>query len=156
MPSTEISPRPGSQSDTAVTWLRVSVPVLSEQMTVVEPSVSTADSRRMITPRAAMRCTPTASAIVIATGRPSGTIDTIWLMATIITSVNGSPRNSPSAVTSANRPSAALISQRPNCSMRRSSGVPISSARSVRPAISPTSVCAPVATTSAVARPAVT
>jgi hypothetical protein len=61
---------PGSHSATAVISLRVSVPVLSLQMTVVEPSVSTADSRRMIAPRAAMRCMPTASAIVIATGSP--------------------------------------------------------------------------------------
>ena len=71
------------------------MPVLSLQITVVEPSVSTADSRRTMAPRAAMRCMPTASAMVIATGRPSGTIDTIWLIATISTSASGSSRHRP-------------------------------------------------------------
>ena len=37
---------------------RVSVPVLSEQITEVLPSVSTADSRRTSAWRRAMRCTP--------------------------------------------------------------------------------------------------
>ena len=52
--------------------LRVSVPVLSEQMTLTEPSVSTAGSRRMMALRRAMRCTPMASVIVMIAGRPSG------------------------------------------------------------------------------------
>ncbi len=52
--------------------LRVSVPVLSEQMTVTEPSVSTAGRRRMMALRRAMRCTPMASAMVMIAGRPSG------------------------------------------------------------------------------------
>jgi hypothetical protein len=52
--------------------LRVSVPVLSEQITETEPSVSTAGSRRMMALRAAMRWTPTASVIVMTAGRPSG------------------------------------------------------------------------------------
>ena len=98
---------PGSHKALTVISLRVSVPVLSLQITVVEPSVSTADRRRMIAPRAAMRCMPTASAIVIATGRPSGTIDTIWLIATISTSASGSPRSRPSAITTTNSTSAA-------------------------------------------------
>jgi hypothetical protein len=156
MPPTPIWRPPGSQSATAVISLRVRVPVLSLQMTVVEPSVSTADRRRMIAPRSAMRCMPTASAIVIATGRPSGTIETIWLMATISTSDSGSSRHRPSSTTSTNRPSAATTSARPNCSRRSSSGVFGSSARSVRPAMRPTSVWTPVATTTARARPAVT
>ena len=59
-------------------------------------------SKRMIAPREAMRCMPTASAIVIATGRPSGTIDTIWLIATMTTSASGSPLRSPSATTRTN------------------------------------------------------
>ena len=44
-----------------------------------------------------MRCMPTASAIVMATGRPSGTIDTIWLIATMSMSANGMPRSRPSS-----------------------------------------------------------
>ena len=49
-----------------------------------------------------MRCMPTASAIVIATGRPSGTIETIWLMATMKISANGIPRMRPTASTTTN------------------------------------------------------
>ena len=39
---------------------------------VTEPSVSTAGRRRMMAWRAAMRCTPIASVMVITAGRPSG------------------------------------------------------------------------------------
>src|SRR4029450_6064132 len=42
----------------------VSVPVLSVQITVAQPSVSTAGNLRISTWRAAIRCTPNASAIV--------------------------------------------------------------------------------------------
>jgi len=53
--------------------LRVSVPVLSVQMTVVEPSVSTAGRRRTSELARAIRCTPSASVMVATAGRPSGT-----------------------------------------------------------------------------------
>ena len=56
----------------AVISLRVKVPVLSEQMTEVAPSVSTAGRRRITALRAAMRCTPIASVMVITAGSPSG------------------------------------------------------------------------------------
>jgi hypothetical protein len=78
-----------------------------------------------------MRCMPTASAIVIATGRPSGTIDTIWLMATISTSASGSRATAEQHDEHEQHP-APPTSARPNCSRRRSSGVGGSSARSVR------------------------
>jgi hypothetical protein len=52
--------------------LRVSVPVLSEQITVTEPSVSTAGKRRTMALRRAMRCTPSARVMVTMAGRPSG------------------------------------------------------------------------------------
>jgi hypothetical protein len=61
--------------------LRVSVPVLSEQMTVTEPSVSTALSLRVIALRRAMRCTPSASVIVRIAGSPSGMAATAKPMA---------------------------------------------------------------------------
>ena len=64
----------GSQTSTAVISFRVRVPVLSVQMTVVNPSDSTAASRRTSAPRLAMRCIPTARATVVATGKPSGTV----------------------------------------------------------------------------------
>ena len=54
----------------------VSVPVLSVQMTVVEPSVSTAHSRLTSAPRARQPRTPTASASVIVGSSPSGTLAT--------------------------------------------------------------------------------
>ena len=56
---------------TVISFL-VTVPVLSEQITVTEPSVSTAGRRRMMACRRAMRSTPIASVIVSTAGRPSG------------------------------------------------------------------------------------
>jgi hypothetical protein len=50
----------------------VRVPVLSEQITVVLPRVSTAGNLRMMARRWAMRATPMASVMVTAAGRPSG------------------------------------------------------------------------------------
>ena len=52
--------------------MRVSVPVLSEQITVVQPSVSTAASFLTMALRLAIRDTPIAKVMVIAAGRPSG------------------------------------------------------------------------------------
>ena len=54
----------------------VSVPVLSLAMTVAEPSVSTAASRRTIALRFAMRCMPSESTTVVTAARPSGTAET--------------------------------------------------------------------------------
>ena len=54
----------------------VRVPVLSVQITVVQPRVSTDDSRRTSAFRAAMRCTPRARAMVTMAGSPSGTAAT--------------------------------------------------------------------------------
>ncbi len=55
---------------------RVSVPVLSEQMTEAEPSVSTDDSFLTIALCFAIRCTPSASTTDRIAGRPSGTAAT--------------------------------------------------------------------------------
>ena len=87
---------------------------LALQITLVEPSVSTAASRRTMAPRLAMRCIPTASAIVIATGRPSGTIETIWLIATMKISTKGSPRSSPNATMTPKSTTEAATSHCPN------------------------------------------
>ena len=73
----------------------VSVPVLSVQMTVALPSVSTAGSRRMSTWRAAIRWTPIASAIVTIAGSPSGTAATASDTADMNTSSGGRPRDEP-------------------------------------------------------------
>ena len=63
---------PPAKISCTVISFSVSVPVLSEQMTVVLPSVSTAGRLRMIARRPAMRLTPMASTTVTAAGRPSG------------------------------------------------------------------------------------
>ena len=110
----------------------------------------------MMAPRAAMRCMPTASAMVMATGRPSGTMDTIWLMATISTSASGSSRHRPSSTTTTNSPSAAATSQRPNCSMRSSSGVFGSVGAFGQAGDAADLGMHAVATTTALARPALT
>ena len=102
-PDTSICRSPGSQMAVTVISFRVSVPVLSEQMTLVDPRVSTADSRRTIAPCFAMRCMPTDSAMVIATGRPSGTMETIWLMATMKMSTVSMPRIKPKLITATKR-----------------------------------------------------
>ena len=57
----------------------VSVPVLSVQITVAQPSASTACNFRTITFFLTMRCTPIASVIVTTAGSPSGTAATARL-----------------------------------------------------------------------------
>ena len=63
-------------SRTVISFL-VSVPVLSVQMTVVQPSVSTEESFLMSALRPAMRWTPMASDRVTVGSRPSGTMATM-------------------------------------------------------------------------------
>ena len=71
----------------------VSVPVLSVQMTVVEPSVSTAGRWRISALRLAMRWVAMASASVTVGNRPSGTLATMMPMA----NNKVGPERSPSA-----------------------------------------------------------
>ena len=82
----------------------VSVPVLSVQMTVALPSVSTAGSLRMRTWRAAIRWTPIASAMVTIAGSPSGTAATASDTADMNTSSGGRPRTNPSTAVTATIP----------------------------------------------------
>ena len=70
-PADRIDPAQGVDFLTVI-WFWVRVPVLSEQMTVVEPRVSTAGRLRMMARRLAMRETPIARVTVSAAGRPSG------------------------------------------------------------------------------------
>ena len=53
-------------------WLVVRVPVLSEQMTDVQPSVSTDGRLRTMAFFLAMRRVPRARQVVMTAGRPSG------------------------------------------------------------------------------------
>ena len=67
-------PRPSSgarrpRAARAVIWLSVSVPVLSEQIADVEPSVSTERSRLTIAPLAASACVPSESIVVTTAGQ---------------------------------------------------------------------------------------
>jgi hypothetical protein len=71
--------------------LRVSVPVLSEQTVVTDPSASTAGSLRVIALCRAICCTPIASVIVTSAGSPSGIAATAKPMAAETSSANGIP-----------------------------------------------------------------
>jgi len=69
----------------------VSVPVLSVQITLVEPSVSTALSRLITAPRRTSPRTPTARARVITGSSPSGTLPTNSPTANTTASLMGNP-----------------------------------------------------------------
>jgi len=64
-------PSPARTRQTDI-WLVVSVPVLSEQITDVQPSVSTDGRLRTIAFFFAMRRVPSARHVVMTAGRPSG------------------------------------------------------------------------------------
>ena len=66
---------------TAVIWLSVSVPVLSELMAEVEPSVSTERRRLTMAPAAASVWVPIERMAVTTAGRPVGIADTENAMA---------------------------------------------------------------------------
>ena len=72
---TSTSPEPVTTFWTVIS-LFVSVPVLSEQITDAEPSVSTDESRFTIARCRAIRCTPKASTTESTAGSPSGTAAT--------------------------------------------------------------------------------
>ena len=132
----------------------VSVPVLSEQMTVAAPSVSTAASLRTMAPRLAIRCIPRASVIVVMAGSPSGMAATARLTASRRSSFHvRSPLIIPRTK---RRPDSARHAQRiflPNVSSFSSSGVFCCPALWMSVESLPISVRGPVATTTAVARP---
>ena len=69
----------------------VIVPVLSAQITLVEPSVSTAGRRRTSAPACASRQSPVASATAVTAGSPSG----IAAMARLTAVSSISPTDSP-------------------------------------------------------------
>ena len=73
----------------------VSVPVLSEQMYVTEPSVSTAGSRRISAFCRTIRRAPSASETVTTAGSASGIAATARLTAVRNIRISGSPREQP-------------------------------------------------------------
>ncbi|MCY1535926.1 hypothetical protein D9M68_713530 [compost metagenome] len=127
---------------------------MSEQMTVTEPRVSTAGSRRTMAWRRAMRCTPSASVTVMMAGRPSGMAEAA--SATTIKNISAgacSRHSTPSTKVAA--ASARMVSarMRPKRSIWRSSGVLMLRIPASMRLIWPSSVRLPVATTMPVACP---
>ena len=100
-------------------WVRV--PVLSVQMTEVEPRVSTADSRLTSAPRRAISRTPTASASVIVGSSPSGTFATSSPMAKLTAAPTLSPAARPMGRNAMPAPTATIaISQAARLTWRSS------------------------------------
>ena len=129
---------------------RVRVPVLSEQITCVQPSVSTAVSCRMTALRFAMRVTPIASCTVTTAARPSGIAATARETASMKVSNKDSARKSPLR-NSSNRNIKAQIAKTRRLSSLESRfsfccrGVASSLLIRIASAIFPISVCIPVA-----------
>ena len=144
---------PATSSAVTVILFSVSVPVLSEQMTVTEPSVSTAGSFRISALRFSIFCAPSASAMVTTAGKPSGTAATAMLTAVRNISLNPSPRIIPSAKITTTITNAATARTRPRWSMRFWSGVGSDSTVWIIAAIAPSSVFIPVSATIPAPRP---
>jgi hypothetical protein len=125
----------------------VSVPVLSEPMTVVLPSVSTACRRRTSALRFAIALTRSASVMVSTIGSPSGTAATATPTTTLNMSTTLLPTASPSAKMTAQPTPTTMPMMCAKRRMRCCSGVSSTRCSRMLPAILPSSVCAPVATT---------
>ena len=139
------------------TWrLRVRVPVLSVQITVTEPRASTAGRRRIRAARCTIRWVPIARVTVITAGRPSGTIATAIDRATSSRSSRRWPISQPSSTTTATRARAEPTSTLARPSSLSCSGVVSPHAVLIIWAIRPSSVCMPVAVTTARPRPRTT
>ena len=143
-------------SSTAVISLRVKVPVLSEQITLVQPSVSTDASRLTIAFRVAIFDTPSASVTTVTAGSPSGIAATASATAVTMTSAKECPRATPitkTAVTISPASFARLCARPSSCFC---SGVRSLSMLRSSPASRPISVPIPVAVMTISARPRVT
>ena len=143
------------------TWVTVisawvSVPVLSVQMTVVEPSASTASSRLTSARRRAMRRTPMASDTDSVAGSPSGTSATITPSANTNADTSGWPVCSRRANRAAPIATASADTRRAMTATSRCNGVFVRGAWSASRKIRPNSVTAPVAYTTALPAPDIT
>ncbi len=144
---------PPLHPSTTVILFCVSVPVLSEQITVVLPSVSTDGRVRTMAFNFTRRCTPIASTIVDTICSPSGIAATARLTAIINTSSQSFPYNNPTRKIKAQIPSATYPNTLPNCSSRLPMGVSVACVFCSIWAILPTSVRIPVAITTPLPRP---
>ena len=153
--SRSVSP---SRVQAAVARMRFSVrvPVLSVQITEVEPRVSTALRRLTSAPRRARTRTPTARARVMVGRSPSGTLATSRPMANSRASPSGSPAaNVPSSRKSAPADTATIAISQATRLTWISSGLSSRSTRWDRAAMRPSSVRIPVAKTRPRPSPAV-
>ncbi len=132
------------------------MPVLSEQIADVEPSVSTERRRFTIAPFAASACVPSESTVVTTAGSPVGIAATARLIPIRKSSSKSSPRISPSTTTSARAAPAMIVSRTVSWSSWRVSGVFSCWTWFSIPEIRPTSVAIPVVVTTISPRPRVT
>ena len=147
---------PGIQTSTTIIWFWVRVPVLSVQMNVVEPSVSTASRCRTRALRAAMRWAPTASDIVTVGSSPQGTTATVTPTAkrnpseAAVPVISAAAKNTTPTATA----TAAMIRETRSSSSRN--GLRGGRCSWLRPAMPASRVPEPVATTVACASPSTT
>ncbi|CAB5013160.1 unannotated protein [freshwater metagenome] len=120
-PRTCLCPEPSSTVTVMRFW--VSVPVLSEQITVTEPRVSTAGSLRTRALRLSIRCEPIARVSVTTAGRPSGITATAALIAVSMRSPQDSPPMRPMMMRITATTSPAAANCFPTRSRRSCSGV---------------------------------
>ena len=137
-------------------WVRV--PVLSEQITCVQPSVSTAVSRRITAPRLLMLVTPMDNTTVTTVASPSGIAATASDTATMKVCSTDCREKSPAATRSNKKintqiPSTSHDNVLPNWFSLRCKGVCSCSVWASTPAMRPISVSMPVAVTTALPRP---
>ena len=131
-------------------------------MTVVEPRVSTAGSLRTTARRVAMRCTPIASAMVTIAGSPSGMAPTASAMAKMTVSRRAGSHSTPVSAMVRQVPSKripiamttiAMVMYQPILASALVSGVCRSVVSLSMVEMRPSSVLAPVSTTTAVPVP---
>ena len=134
----------------------VSVPVLSVQITSVEPSVSTAVRRLTSARRAAIRRTPPASDSVIVGNRPSGTFATSRPIANVTAAASDNPASVvPAKKNTTPAPTAIAAISHATLFTWRCSGLISGLTRCDSAAIRPSCVLIAVANTTASASPAV-
>ncbi len=147
---------PARASFLTVSSFTVSVPVLSVAIKVHEPSASTVTSFRAITFRFAIRLMAIESAIVIATGKPSGIAATAKAAITIMTWIQPIPWVYAAMPINSDAISIRTVIRKVNLSMRINSGGLVLRRASNVSAIRPSWVWIPVWEITPTARPVVT
>jgi len=149
------SARSGSASSTLATRMRpsVSVPVLSVQIVVTEPSVSTARSRLTSPLRLKILRMPRTRIMVTAISSPSGTAATARMIAVRSVSRKVPPVARPAIKITTVNPATIRVSVEENALSRTWSGVSSSSCSCRLLAILPSSVSMPIFSTCITPRP---